>query len=221
MERRYTETEVAEIFQRATEAQEGTRAPLASREGMTLGALQEIARDVGLPPEAIASAARTIDRAGVEGIRRFLGFPIGVSRTVQLDRRLTDTEWESLVVDLRQTFDARGRLRQDGRFRQWTNGNLQALLEPVGERDQLRLRTTHGAARGWMTAGAAVIGFGVATVVASIVGVPSPEGIWHRFGTALLIGGAMFLAGAIRIPRWARERQRQMREIAERLQHTE
>jgi hypothetical protein len=31
----------------------------------------------------------------------------------------------------------------------------------------------------------------------------------------------MFAAGALRIPRWARERQRQMREIAERVQPPE
>ena len=219
-ERRYTETEVSEIFRRASEAHEGTRVPLASREGMTLGALQEIGREVGLPPEVIASAARSVDRTGREGTRRFLGFPLGVSRIVQLDRRLTDSEWETLVVDLRQTFDARGRLGQEGSFRQWTNGNLQALLEPVGDAQQLRLRTTHGAARAWMIAGIAVLTFGVALGAGGLVGVGPGDFEWHRVGTALLTGGAMFLAGALRLPGWARVRRQQMREIAERVQRS-
>jgi len=30
----------------------------------------------------------------------------GVGRTVDLERRLTDAEWDQLVVDLRETFDA-------------------------------------------------------------------------------------------------------------------
>jgi hypothetical protein len=217
-ERRYSENEVAEIFRRASETQEGTRAPLASRDGMTVGALQEIGREVGLSADAIASAARSIDRSGVEGTRRFLGLPLGVSRTIPLDRRLSDSEWESLVVDLRQTFDARGRLKQEGGFRQWTNGNLQALLEPMGDAQQLRLRTTHGAARAWMTAGVAVLAFAAVIGVAALAGASPADGAFHRVSSALLVGGVMFLAGAVRLPGWAKERQRQMREIAERLQ---
>jgi hypothetical protein len=217
-ERRYSEQEVAEIFRRASEVQEGSRVPLASREGMTLGALQEIGREVGLPPEVIASAARSVDRTGREDTRRFLGFPLGVSRIVQLDRRLTDSEWETLVVDLRQTFDARGRLGQEGSFRQWTNGNLQALLEPVGETHQLRLRTTNGSARAWMIAGVALVTFGAALGIGAVVGAGPGNFEWHRVGTSLLAGGALFLGGALRLPRWARVRRQQMREIAERLQ---
>src|SRR5688500_8256344 len=77
-ERRYSETEVGEIFKRASEAQQqGGRVPLASGEGMTLGALQEIGRDVGLPPELVERAAREIDRTGEPSTRRFLGLPVG------------------------------------------------------------------------------------------------------------------------------------------------
>jgi hypothetical protein len=51
--------------------------------------------------------------------RTILGLPIGVARTVNLNRRLTDQEWEHLVVQLREVFNAAGITRSDGSFRQW------------------------------------------------------------------------------------------------------
>ncbi len=49
--------------------------------------------------------------------RTVLGLPIGVARTVDLNRRLTDEEWERLVVQLREVFNARGRTRTEGSLR--------------------------------------------------------------------------------------------------------
>ena len=216
-ERRYSETEVAEIFRRASEAQQhGGRVPLASGEGMTLGALQEIGRDVGLPPELVERAAREIDRTGEPATRGFLGLPLAVSRTVMLNRKLTDAEWDALVVDLRDTFDARGRLRDDGAFRQWTNGNLQALLEPIGDTHRLRLRTTHGPARFWMTGGAAILGVAAITFLVAVTGAVPNDDLWGQLGSMLALGAGMFAAGALRLPRWASIRRKQMAEIAER-----
>ena len=113
---------------------------------MTLAQLQEIGREVGIAPVMVAEAAKAIDLLGRPMSRYFLGLPIGVGRTVNLDRKLSDEEWERFVVDLRETFDARGRLKSEGSFRQWTNGNLQALLEPTPTGQQVRLRTLKGAA---------------------------------------------------------------------------
>jgi hypothetical protein len=216
-ERRYSETEVAEIFQRASEAQQGGRVPLAAGEGMTLGALQEIGREVGLPPELVARAAQSLERAGRPFTRRFIGLPIGVGRTVELDRRLSDAQWERLVVDLRDTFDARGRLKQEGSFRQWTNGNLQALLEPTEGGHRLRMRTTNGMARAWMTGGLAIFGVGAVTLIAALTGdVPRDADLWSPFVSMVMLGAGAFGIGAIRLPGWARLRRRQMEEVAAR-----
>lgn len=215
-ERRYTEAEVAEIFRRAAEAQQdGARMPLTAREGLTLGALQEIGREVGLPPNLIAHAADTIDRAGQAYTRRFAGLPLGVGRTVELSRRLSDTEWERLVVDLRETFDARGSLRQEGSFRQWSNGNLQALLEPTDDGERLRLRTTNGAARFWMMGGLATLGVAAVTLV-GLAGDPGSE-LWSKSGSLAALGAGLFAVGALRLPAWARTRRRQMEEIVARI----
>jgi len=216
-ERRYSEEEVAQIFERATEAQHGGVRRLPSAQGMTLEALQEIGREVGIAPELILQAARSLDLAGQPSTRRFLGLPIGVRRSVELRRRLTEAECERLVVDLRETFDARGVLRHDGAFRQWTNGNLQVLLEPTESGQRLRLRTIKGDARAMMTGGLGMIGISAVSVVAALMGGVSGAGEVSSLLSLAGIGAGMFGLGAIRLPGWARRRQRQMEAIAERV----
>ncbi|HEU4997089.1 MAG TPA: hypothetical protein VFT29_19870 [Gemmatimonadaceae bacterium] len=217
-ERRFNETEVAEIFQRAAETQVSGRRQLKSGDGMTLGELQAIGQEVGLSPELIAEAAVSIDRVGRPTSRRFLGLPIGVGRTVDLNRRLSDAEWERLVVDLRETFDARGTMREEGSFRQWTNGNLQALLEPTESGHRLRLRTVKGNSVSLIVAGVGMLGMSAALLVAAALkGSVFDPGAISSMGLLATMGLGMFGIGALRLPGWARTRRRQMEEVAARL----
>ncbi|MEZ4411750.1 MAG: hypothetical protein R2910_02025 [Gemmatimonadales bacterium] len=215
-DRRYNEQEVAEIFKRAAEAQQTARRQLPSGEGMTLADLQEIGREVGIPMELVAQAAQGLDRAGLPAGRRFLGLPLGVGRTVELGRRLTDEEWDQLVVDLRETFHARGHVRRDGSLRQWTNGNLQALLEPTPSGDRLRLRTVNGNARGLMLSGLALLGIALGPAVVLVSEGGLGEAI-QQLLPLVLAGGVLFMVGALRLPRWAQNRARQMEGVAARL----
>ncbi len=217
-ERRFNEAEVAAIFERASEEQQTGPRQLPSGEGMTLADLQEIGRDVGISPELIVRAATAIERGGRPTSRRFLGLPIGVARTIDLDRRLTDAEWERLVVDLRETFDARGTLKHEGSFRQWTNGNLQALLEPTETGHRIRLRTIKGDARGLMVGGIGIfVGAAALLIAAAMRGGFADAGAFSSLGFLATMGAGMFGLGAIRLPSWARLRRRQMEEVAARL----
>ena len=217
-ERRYSEEEVAAVFERAAEAQQTARRQLPPGEGLTLADLQEIGREVGIPPELVAQAARSMDQGRRPASRTFLGLPIGVGRTIDLDRRLSEEEWERLVVDLRDTFDARGTVRYDGPFRQWTNGNLQALLEPTATGHRIRLRTVKGDARAFMTAGLTILGGSAAALIAvAVAGGLGDAGSLAGVGFMSAIGLGMFGIGAIRLPGWARLRRRQMEAVATRL----
>ena len=216
-ERRFDEAEVASIFERATEAQQSAQPQLPVGEGMTLAELQEIGREVGIAPEFLAHAARSLAQSARPATRRFLGFTIGVGRTVDLERKLTEDEWERLIVDLRETFDARGVIKQEGSFRQWTNGNLQALVEPTATGHRVRLRTTRASARGYMSAGLTLIGAAALGALMGIVGDASIAKVLSAYGVVGLMGAGMFAAGALGLPSWARLRQRQMDEIAGRL----
>jgi len=147
-----------------------------------------------------------------------MGLPIGVGQTVEFDRPLSDSDWEALVADLRTTFAARGAVRYDGPFRQWTNGNLQALVEPTPTGHRLRLQTVHGAARAMMTSG----GIATAGTVALLIGVGASGGLGDPravagLGVMALMGLGMIAAGAVRVSGWARRRKAQIEGVIARL----
>jgi hypothetical protein len=216
-DRRFNEAEVAAIFERAAEAQHSGQRQLPSGEGMTLAELQEIGREVGFSPEQLAQAARAIELRAQPTSRHFLGLPIGVGLSVDLDRKLTDEEWERVVVDLRETFDARGKVRQEGASRQWANGNLQAFLEPTATAHRIRLRTLKGDARGLIIGGSAMLGFGVVAAIATLTRAPVADfGMLAALGSLALMGAGMFGIGAFRLPGWAKLRRRQMEQVAAR-----
>lgn len=215
-ERRYTDEEIEQIFARASEAEPDAPRRLQSG-GRTLSELQSIGREAGIAPELVARAARDLDQPVQPAPRRFLGLPLTVARTVHLRRRLTDAEWERLVVQLRETFDARGVTRSEGSFRQWTNGNLQVLVEPDGEGHRVRFRTLHGQARALMLAGAGIVAAAVATWLAAVLANAGLTEAMASAGSMALIGAATFGIGALRLPGWSRLRQRQMDELSDRL----
>jgi hypothetical protein len=212
--RRYDDKEIAAIFRAAADGPQPSSSDVPRDEGLTLAELQAIGREVGLTPEAVERAALSLDvRRGAES-RTLFGLPIGVARTVNLNRRLSDAEWERLVVQLREVFGARGSMRSEGSFRQWTNGNLQVLLEPTETGHRLRFRTVHGAAM------ASIRGGFFLTAMSGIIAIAAAAGDHFTKGLPgvafmLLSGVAMVANGALRLPRWAHTRQRQMEALAE------
>jgi hypothetical protein len=217
-ERQYNDEEVAAIFERASETEHAGLSVPAEGKGMTLAALQEIGREVGISPESIALAAHSMDQAGRPASQRFLGLPIGVGRMVEFDRRLSDTDWERLVADLRTTFEARGTVRYDGPFRQWTNGNLQALLEPTPTGHRLRLQTLKADSRALMGGGLVFVGGAGATLIAvAAAGGLGDAAVVSGLGFMALMGFGMFTAGALRVRGWARRRRTQIDAIIARL----
>jgi hypothetical protein len=220
-ERKFSDAEVSRILEQASIDD----APLAPRqqpgEGLSLAQITEIAAEVGIDRQRIERAAQAVVRGEAVAAKRrtWLGLPIGVSRTVALGRTLNEGEWDQLVVLFRETFDARGRLQGQGAFRQWTNGNLQALLEPTPEGHRLRLSTRKGDAKLRLAMGLGGLLIGVA-IVLGVVSAPSGQ---QDLG-ALLAGAALGSAGAITfgatwlgLPAWARRRAEQMEEIARRV----
>ena len=219
-ERRYSEDEVNHILDRATEAQT-SRAPSASpsSSGLTLRELKEIGREVGISEDDITRAAHALDRPLPIPVAapRFLGQTIGVGRTVELPRRMTDAEWHRLVVESRDTFQAKGKIQDDGPFRSWTNSNLQILLEPSGEGQRLRMRTVKGNARPYQTMGAAFMTAGGVFSIASFLGL-ARDPMDTVF--IVLMGAAFFFGSRLTVPGWARTRAQQFEELIARVLHT-
>jgi hypothetical protein len=120
------------------------------------------------------------------------------------------------VVDLRETFNARGTTRQEGSFRQWTNGNLQVLVEPIANGHRIRLSTVKANARAWMRGGLVTLGGAAVTAITAVIGVAGHFNLNLAFEIAV-IGAGQFAIGAILLPGWARLRRKQMEEISGRL----
>ncbi len=216
-ERRYTEDEVGKILDLATEADSAGGPGAGGSTGLTLRELHEIGQEVGIPEEVITRAATSLDRPEPKPVapQTFLGQTIGVGRTVDLPRPLTDQEWNRLVIDLRETFDAKGKTGDEGSFRHWTNSNLQALLEPTDTGQRLRLRTVKGNARSSQGMGAAFMLGGVGMGIASSLWVTDPS----MFPLLGVIGAAFFFGSRLTVPQWARKRSRQFEDIIARLIH--
>jgi hypothetical protein len=217
-DRRYSDDEIAEIFKRATESRAVTPRHRSASEGLSLTELQGIGREVGLTPEAVSLAARSLEQGNGDGVRKLLGFPIGVGETVELGRELSDAEWDLLVVAARETFGARGTLRTDGAFRQWTNGNLQVLLEPTEHGHRVRFRTYNANAKGLMVAGVALAGFPAIAMAAALFTSSANAGALTSIASLMAVGAALFTIGAARLPMWARLRRAQMQRLAAKLE---
>jgi len=215
-DRRYDDDEVAEIFRKAAEGPQSLPHQVTGDAGMTLAELQDIGREAGLSPEAVASAARSLEIRPQSGVRRYLAMPIGVERTIELHRRLTEAEWEQLVVQLRETFNARGVVSANGSFRQWTNGNLQALLEPTANGHRLRMSTVRGGSMFSLNIGIGMIGMGA--LMAIVGGVAGHLGdMWTGAAMMSAMGAGAVAVGGLRLPSWARRRASQMEAITSRL----
>ena len=92
-ERRYTEDEVSRILDRATEVDSARGPGAGGSTGLTLRELHEIGKEVGIPEEVITQAATSLDPEPKPATTQtFLGQTIGVGRTVDLPRPLTDKD---------------------------------------------------------------------------------------------------------------------------------
>ncbi len=214
--RRYTDDEVSEIFLRATDSAHQLGAQPPGRPGMSLAELQEIGAEAGIPAEQVALAAQSLDQPAAVGpvTRRMIGLPIAVADDVELGRHLTDAEWDQLVVMARDLFSARGLLRQDGSFRQWTNSNLQMLLEPGTGGHRLRFKTLNGYARGLIMAGTGAIGIAAAVSLTPLLsGNPALISNLDGMGILALVGSAMVGRGVYGLKGWAERRRAQFRQL--------
>jgi len=214
--RRYGDDEVREIFSLAVTGGAGDRTVPAETGGLTLDQLRDIAQEAGIDPARVSHAAASLDARGRPApVRRMLGLPIGVSRVVDLPRAPTDREWEQLIAEFRTTFGVRGQATSSGGLREWSQGNLHICVEPTERGTQLRLSTLKEDARSLNVLAIAMVAMSV--IMGAVVTTAGKPGkalvLITMFGGIAL---ASFGANVLRLPRWARERQRQMESLSAR-----
>jgi hypothetical protein len=217
-ERRFNEAEIAAIIERATNWSEPRRQPVPPGAGLTLDQIQEIGREIGIAPNVIAGMADVVKEGGTTVIERFLGLPLRVERNVKLRRDFSEDEWDQVVADLREIFNAAGVLKEDGSLRQWSNGNLQVVLEVNAISQLIRLRTFKGNALVLLGAGLGICGAATAALVATFLNNAATD---RRLVTVLALmvvaGAAIVGVTALSLGPWARRRREQMSEVAARV----
>lgn len=217
-ERRYSQEEITAIFKQAAEVQEAAQRELSPNEGLTLAELQQIGKTAGITPAFIAQAAAAVNQSSPPlPPTTYLGLPISVARTVDLPGPFSDEDWEQLVVDLRNTFQATGEIRRDGSLRQWKNGNLHALIERTEAGHRLVLRTRKGNAPPALMGGLGMLVLGLVMILTMglsrgfrLVDTTVIATFFAALG--LWLGGSTIF----RLPRWVEERGKQMEAIVAR-----
>ena len=217
-ERRFNEAEVAAIITTATHWKEPRRRAASSGDGLTLSQLQEIGRDIGITAEVISGAADAVRDVGTTEIRRFLGLPLRIERNVKLRRRFSEDEWEQVVAELQEIFDAAGVVTEDGSLRQWSNGHVEVVLEVNAITQRIRLRTFKGRALVWTGAGSGICGAASGALVSTLLRGSTPDTRAVTILAMLAVAGAtMVAATALRLGSWARRWDKQMSEVAARV----
>jgi hypothetical protein len=121
--RRYSEQEVKEIVKRAAEAEASS--PTASG-AMTIGGIEALAAEVGIPAEVVRSAAGTVTPRGVSAPlqvpkpNRLIGGPTRIVYERLVDGEVPDAEFPVIVEEIRRVLGHVGVVSQFGRSFSWT-----------------------------------------------------------------------------------------------------
>ncbi len=153
---RYSDDQVREILGRA--AKLDTAWP-AEGEGLTIGAVEQVAADVGIPPERVREALRQLERPAVGAPDppaplgfprqlerpRFLSMPPGRSKagTIKIDRTIEDevapSLFESIVNEIETQLGIVGHVSVVGRSLTWSPAapstearRIVVMLTPLG-----------------------------------------------------------------------------------------
>ncbi|MGD2067359.1 MAG: hypothetical protein PVI57_01640 [Gemmatimonadota bacterium] len=158
-ERRFTEREMARIFERAAsiERKEPDRQrpsddallPAGPR-GLTLTQLQEIGREVGIRPEHISRAVGELNRPLPPGLEALWG-PPRLNRAIRsVDGRLDERGMARLVRVVEERVPAQGTVSEALGAVRWTahqrHLDRQVSLEPEGEETLIRVEERYSGA---------------------------------------------------------------------------
>ncbi|HJS43199.1 MAG TPA: serine/threonine-protein kinase [Gemmatimonadales bacterium] len=121
--RRYDENEVQEIVKRATELEATNKTASGA---MTIGGVQALGEEVGVAPELVRAAAESLRRpttaptAGpANKVNPWISGPTRLMFERIVDGELPESEYETLVDEIRQMLQDAGQVSQFGRSFTW------------------------------------------------------------------------------------------------------
>jgi hypothetical protein len=215
------EVAVQRIIQRATELEV---VPGTQEGGLTIGGVEQVAAQVGIPPALVRQAAGEVLPA-----RPALPLPVARGKIFpdrivveRLAPRIPESAYETVIQDIQATLGVAGLGAAVGRTLSWAASpgggatrDVRITLTPDGERTRIHIEE-HLALRGGAMAGppvGAIIGMSFAAIAASLVGGPEAAGLFA------MLGGFLGAAGGVRFVLVTQEmrRQPQLEQLADRL----
>ena len=124
--RRYSENEVREIVRRASEIEASN--PTAGG-AMTVGGVEALAAEVGIAPETVREAAQSLRASGPalpvphQPFRNnvWIGGPTRLACERVVEGEVPDSEFPTLVEEIRRVLNHPGQVSQLGRSFSWTS----------------------------------------------------------------------------------------------------
>jgi len=169
--RRYSDGEVREIVRRASEIE--ATSPTAGG-SLTIGGVQEIADEVGIPTSAVRQAASALEARSMpstpalsptaparEGsaARFWLGGPTRLAYERVVQGELPESEFPILVDEIRRMINHQGQVSQLGRSFAWTSArsgstrNVEVAVSVRGGQTRISVRESLGALIGGIFGG--------------------------------------------------------------------
>jgi len=143
---RFNEGQVRQIVERASELE--ATAPTASG-ALSLGGIQRIAAEVGIPPEHVSAAARDLGRPSARPPKAnwFLGAPNRIVTERVVEGEVQEEHYPVLVDEVRMTVGNVGQTSTLGRSLAWRTVNppnqvgrsVSLAITPAGGRTRIRL----------------------------------------------------------------------------------
>jgi hypothetical protein len=145
--RRYSRKELDQMVGHAADLQVSNP---TQADALTLGTVQQIAADVGIPPEHVRSAARALEpqpqpRPAAQP-SKFLGGSTVLEVDYTLEGEVPESEYLTLVEEIRSTLGIVGNVSTLGKSMTWnsvgmgnTSRNLTVVITPRGGQTSLRV----------------------------------------------------------------------------------
>jgi len=222
-ERAYSDADVRKIIERAVELEDKYSREHAA---LTIGGLEEIAAEIGVPPERVREAAAELDRppAAMPATATDYGKLPAVVIHRAIPRAVTDTEFAALVVELRQTLGVAGTVGREGESLTWSTQaqpggggrNVRVVLTPragettlsIEERLQILGREVAGSVAGWV--GGGLIGIAMALGFGAV-----EAGMVPLFGISFSLAGAYIVHRSV-YENTVIQRKRELEQIVQR-----
>ena len=115
----YDENEVGAILKKAAENSHRDRP--GSTVGLSIDELQQLASDAGIDPDEVVKAVAELEKqSDKKKDESFWGGPFSFSREIEIDGEITTTEWEAMLVAIRDFFQGPGRVSTRAKVFEWT-----------------------------------------------------------------------------------------------------